>query len=243
MPNEGGDWIMRGMDFDDPRRIKTSKELIDYINMVGFLPLFANGLPMFSVEDHVSPLFWWTGDPRQDPWEWREILARSGEVAYGKFFKGRAGFISREWYPVFANYRRDGYDFDSLWEDEKASYREKKIMDVFLNEDELFSYMIKRKAGFGKDGEKNFEGIITDLQMKGYLIVKDFRRRKRLHDGVEYGWPIAVYTPSENLMGKDAIAEGYKEDPKDSFHRIVEKIHLEFPQAAEQQIQDIMENH
>ena len=29
------------------------------------------------------------------------------------------------------NYRRDGYDFDALWDDEKASRRQKKIMDLF----------------------------------------------------------------------------------------------------------------
>ena len=37
----------------------------------------------FSAEEHVSPDFWWTGDREQDPWEWREIIAASHEVAYG----------------------------------------------------------------------------------------------------------------------------------------------------------------
>ena len=46
---------------------------------------------------------------------WREIIARSGKVAYGKFFDKKAGFISVEWLPVFANYRRDGDDFDALY--------------------------------------------------------------------------------------------------------------------------------
>ena len=45
-----------------------------------------------------------------------------------------AGFISRKWFPVFANYRRDGYDFDALFEDEKAPYKHKKIMDFFMEE-------------------------------------------------------------------------------------------------------------
>ena len=39
-----------------------------------------------------------------------EIIAAGGRIAYGKFFDRKAGFISREWLPVFANYRRDGYD-------------------------------------------------------------------------------------------------------------------------------------
>ena len=31
-----------------------------------------------SAEEHVSPRFWWTGDPEQDPWEWREIIPATG---------------------------------------------------------------------------------------------------------------------------------------------------------------------
>ena len=122
MANEGGTWIMKGcgrpvddpakqehrpkrsgdLDWDDPYRIRSWRELINWINEVGFLPLFANEVPGFSAEEHVSPLFWWTGDPEQDPWEWREIIPATGEVAYGKFFNNKTGFISREWFPYFA---------------------------------------------------------------------------------------------------------------------------------------------
>ena len=103
MANEGGEWIMKGLDWDDPYRIRSWRELINWINEVGFLPLFANEVPGFSAEEHVSPLFWWTGDPEQDPWEWREIIPTTGEVAYGKFFNNKTGFISREWFPYSAN--------------------------------------------------------------------------------------------------------------------------------------------
>lgn len=87
--------------------------MINWINEIGFLPLFKNEVEGFSAEEHVSPLCWWTGDAENDLWEWREIIARSGEVAYGKFFGKKTGFVSKEWFPVFANYRRDGYDFDA----------------------------------------------------------------------------------------------------------------------------------
>ena len=50
------------------------------------------------------------------------------DVLYGKFFAKKAGFISKKWLPVFANYRRDGYDFDALFEDEKAPIKHKNIM-------------------------------------------------------------------------------------------------------------------
>lgn len=38
MANESDAWVMHGMDWDDPRRIKTYRELISLINETGFLP-------------------------------------------------------------------------------------------------------------------------------------------------------------------------------------------------------------
>jgi hypothetical protein len=49
------------------------------------------------------------------------ILARDSGIAYGKFFNKDAGFVSKSFFPTFANYRRNGYDFDALFEDELAS--------------------------------------------------------------------------------------------------------------------------
>lgn len=107
----------------------------------------------------------------------------------GKFFDKKAGFISREWLPYFLNFRRDGYDFDALWEDGKASYKQKRIMDLYaeeLQDREYYSNELKQTAGFGKDGEKGFEGVITGLQMQLYLCVRDFRQRKN-KKGESYG--------------------------------------------------------
>ena len=122
MPNENGTWIMYGVNWDDPECLHTVKEAIEYINEVGFLPLFKNDIPGFSLEERTVPEYWWCGDPKLDPWEWREIIARSGEVAYGKFFDKEAGFISQKWLPYFANYRRDGYDFDAVGIDDSKMY-------------------------------------------------------------------------------------------------------------------------
>ena len=42
MANEGGEWIMIGLEWDNPYRIRSWRELINWINEIGFLPLFAN---------------------------------------------------------------------------------------------------------------------------------------------------------------------------------------------------------
>ncbi|SFI17228.1 hypothetical protein SAMN04487830_12732 [Pseudobutyrivibrio sp. OR37] len=239
MPNENGTWIMYGVEWDDPECLHTVDDAIAYINEIGFLPLFKNEIPGFSLEERTVPEYWWSGDAEVDPWEWREIIARRGEVAYGKFFDKKAGFISKEWLPYFANYRRDGYDFDSLWEDGKASRRQKKIMDLFEENDELYSNEIKKLAGFGKGGEKGFDGTITDLQMKTYLTVKDFRQRKN-KQGEAYGWPIAIYATPENLFGYDHVRSRYKENPSASKEAIADHIRDIYPIATEKQIKKII---
>lgn len=230
---------MYGMDWDDPYRIRSWRELIDWINEIGFLPLFKNEIEGFSVEEHTSNLFWWTGDPEQDPWTWREIIARSGEVAYGKFFGGKAGFISKEWFPVFANYRRDGYDFDTLWEEGLASGRSKKLMDILEQQEPMLSTDLKKVAGFGKGGEKNFPGILTQLQMQTYLVVQDFRQ-KVSKAGIAYGMPICVYTTPERLWDYDTVASAYREEPSVSFEKIVSHVHSEFPWASEEDLKKVL---
>ena len=235
MEEINGKWIMNGVDWDDPSCFHTVDELVDYIEEVGFLPFFQCSVPGFSVEEHTNPSYWWCEDSEVDPWIWRAISARSGKIAYGKFFDKKAGFISKKWFPYFANIRRDGYDFDALWEDGKASLRQKKIMDLFDDDTRLFSYEIKEKAGFGKGGEKNFEGTITSLQMQAYLCMRDFQKRKN-KQGIEYGWDVAIYARPEEFFGYKHISKAYKETPEESYQRIMNQLKKYYPSADEKTI-------
>lgn len=239
MGNENGDWVMRGVDPSDPSCIHSPEQLVDMIDRIGFLPLFQNRVAGFSVEERTVPQDWWTGDESRDPWEWRRLLADSGKVAYGKFFDRKAGFISLKWLPDFVNWRRDGYDFDALWEDEKAPFRQKKIMDLLPPGQEMFSFDIKRKAGFGPDGEKNFEGVITDLMMETYLVIRDFRSRLN-KQGLPYGWHVAVYTMPETIWGHDLVTGAYARKPQESHDLVYARVRDVFPRATEAQLRSIL---
>lgn len=239
MAVENGEWIMRGLRWDDPSRIRSWQELICWIDEVGFVPLFKNEIDGFSVEEHTSDLYWWSGDPEQDPWQWRQYIARSGQVAYGKFFGKKAGFISRVWFPHFANWRRDGYDFDSRWDEELASMRQKRIMDQFAGRDALYSFELKQLAGFGKEGEKNFEGTVTDLQMGGYLLIRDFRQRLN-KKGQPYGWPISVYAMPESLWGYEHVTSAYSAEPEQSQKLVYAQVRKNFPAATEETLRAVL---
>lgn len=245
MSVENGEWIMRGLDRDDPLRIRTWQELVNWINEIGFLPLFGNEVEGFSAEEHTSPDYWWSGNRKEDPWEWREIIAADRQVAYGKFFGNKAGFISLEWLPYFVNYRRNGYDFDARYQDGLASRREKKIMSFFIGEDKdgdavfkderILSTELKKAAGFGKGGEKNYPGVITALQMQTYLVIADFKRRQNKR-GEEYGMPVSILLPPESVWGYEKVTSAYSESPKASWERIVDHVKEMYPGAADNDI-------
>ena len=233
---------MHGVKWNDPACIHTVDEAVSYINETGFLPLFKNDIPGFSLEERTVPKYWWCDDPLYDPWMWRAIIARRHDIIYGKFFEKKAGFISRKWIPVFANYRRDGYDFDALYEDGKAPDKHRRIMKHFMEEEkdaELYSSELKKKAGFGKAGEKGFEGAVTALMMELYLCNCDFRKRMNKR-GEAYGWDVAVYSSPEHIHGYDYVTSCYREDPQESFLRILEHMKKEYPAASEQQIRKVL---
>ena len=239
MAYEQGEWIMRGLSRDDPACLHSPRELIGRVNDCGFLPLFRNGVPGFSVEEMSCSEDWWCDDPARDPWIWRAVCAGSGEVAYGKFFDGKAGFVSLAWLPVFANWRRGGYDFDARWDEGLASLRQKKIMDLFADASEHFSFEARQSAGFGRGGEKNFEGVVTQLQMQSYLVIRDFRCRKNRR-GEDYGWAIAVLATPESIWGYEHVSACYFEDPGCSRERVHARVRTCFPRGTEAQLRAIL---
>lgn len=222
-----GKWTMEGEN-DALFQLKSSSDLTDLVNKIGFLPLFKGGLPGFSVEEHTNAEDWWASNSETDPWEWRSVLAAEGNIAYGKLFKNKAGFISKEWYPLFASYRRDGYDFDSRYEDGLGSRKAKNIIDVLTEHKCLASHEIKSLAGFGKEGEKGFDTTMTLLQMQTYITVRGFQRKLN-KKGEEYGWAAGVYSLSEELYGEDYIRSAYQISPTDAKDKIINHLLQIYP--------------
>jgi len=234
-----GDWNLKGCGRNDPTRLKSVEETAERIREVGFLPLFSVDIPGFSVEEHVPAFDWWSDDPGRDPWIWRMLLAEYDDIAYGKFFDKKAGFVSREWFPAFANYRRDGYDYEGLYEDGKLNGRAKKIMDALeLNEDvvglELMSGQLRHKS----DVEKGFDGVLIDLQMQTFLMISRFQQ-KRNKRGEEYGWHLPSFKTPETKWGYDFV-NSVDETPEESRRRIYSQIRKFYPDAEEKALKKVL---
>ena len=217
--------------------LRSPEDVRETVQRLGFLPFFRNEIPGFSIEEHTPPALWFTEIP--GPWEWKGELARDRDLIYGKFFRGRAGFLRRDWFAVFANYRRDGYDFDARFDDGLASLRDKSLYDVAAERGSLSSKELKVLAGYGKGGEKGFDGRVTRLQMQTYLLISDFVYALDRY-GREYGWGIACYATPEHRFGEDWLAEAYREDPARSKERVYAHLQGLFPEASEKQFRRLL---
>lgn len=224
---------MRGMDFI----IKSPADLIEAINKYGFLPYFRNSIEGFSIEEHIEPRYWF-GD-EEGAWEWKGSVIQKTGCAYGKFFERKAVYISKEWFPDFANYCRDGYDFDALYDDGLARHTDKVLYDLLDKNAPIISKELKKLGDYRKGGNKGFDTSITRLQEQCYVIISNFLYMTDKH-GQPYGWGVAEYSTPEKFMGEDFTKKVYQREPQESYKLIYEHLKKILPNAADGQIKKIL---
>lgn len=218
--------------------VRSPEDVIELVEEIGFLPFFANDVPGFSIEECCPPELWFSGEA-DGPWEWKGPVARSLRCVYGKFFKGKAMFISRDLFPDFANLRRDGYDFDARFNDGLASYKDREIYETIAENKYLLSKELKRMLDYRKGGKKGFDTVITRLQMQTYVCISDFVYMLDKF-GAPYGWGVAEYTTPEALLGGDFVTSAYRRDPEESGERIAEHLKAVFPDISEDKLRAII---
>lgn len=217
--------------------VRSARDLERLVQEVGFFPFFANEIEGFSVEECCPRALWFTDE--EGPWEWKGPVARGKTCMYGKFFHGKAGFVSREWIPDLCNFRRDGYDFDARLDEGLAPRKDAYLYQTVSGEGTVLSKRLKQLCNYRKDGNTGFETVITRLQMQTYLCISDFvYERDRF--GKPYGWGVAVYAAPEALFGYDLVSSAYKRRPAESLERISEHLQKLLPDAAPGQIERLI---
>ena len=217
--------------------IRTKADLVEAVQRLGIVPLFANSVPGFSVEEHVDPSVWFAGD--EGVWEWKGPVIRESCCAYGKFFEKKAVFVSVEWFPDLANYRRDGYDLDARYDDGLAPFKDKELFELLAARAPVLSKELKRAGDYGKTGRKGFDTIITRLQAQCYVLINDFVY-ERYRFGNTYGWGVAEYSTPEIFFGPDFRAGVYRRSPEEAYRRIFEHLRELLPETDEKQIRRIL---
>lgn len=223
------------MTFSDDFTIGSMDELIEVIDELGFVPFFANGIPRFSIEEHIADGCWYDdADEGFWPvWEWKGPVIRETKCAYGKFLKNKAMYISPKWFPDFANFRRDGYDFDARYDDGLASFYDKELYEILDANAPVMSKQLKAIGGYGgKNGRKGFDTMITRLQRQCYVLISDFQYQTDKY-GNEYGWGVAEYSTPEKFLGKKFINAVYKRTPEESYERVVKQLMKILPDTGQ----------
>lgn len=188
-----------------------------------------------------TPVRWHTGDRETDPWEWRiRVLEEREDIAYGKFFFKKSGFITREWFPYFLRVRRGGASFEVAYEDGKFSYLAKRIYECVEKEGALPLHRIKEEIGCTKEDKAAFDRALVELQMGLYLTIGG-RAQKRSKTGEEYGWSSTVLTTTENFWGAEVFARAKALDREDAMAKIRQQILHYNADAQEKKIKKFIE--
>lgn len=223
--------------------IKTKQDIINAIDEYGILPFFSNGIEGFSIEENCDPKVYFGEEP--GIWEWKGPVIQESRCAYGKFFNKKAAFVSKKWFYDFANYRRDGYDFDARLSDGLVNYNEEFLYNIISSKHSILSKTAKAIGGYIKPREKGrdtwvprkgFDTTITALQMKGYVLIIDFEYEVDKNNNF-YGWGIARYSTPEEFYGKSFAKNCYKRSPEESYKRLYKQIKKINPKAKDYQIE------
>ena len=167
-------------------RLHSAAELIEYINEVGMLPLLTIEPSLgWSAEEVVDDDCQYTvlpdGGWEWPLWEWKGDIIRESGCAYGKFFRGKAAFISREWWPDFCNWRRGTRPCPAEGSIEEA------IVETLRMNGSMPTRDLRRACGFTEPKMRGkFDGFITRLQMASYIVTEDFVYPEDKH-GRQYG--------------------------------------------------------
>lgn len=230
------DYFLRNQEKGQRYEIHSCPELIECIQQVGFLPLLESGIEGFCAEGMMAEECRFTeftdGSWEWPLWQWKGPVVTEGNCVYGKFFSGKAGFISREWWPDFYNWRRSQSP-----RPEEGTIEEAILMTLREN-GSMITRELRAACGFtGPKMRGKFDAYIKRLQMACYIVTENFVYPTDKH-GHEYGFGWSLLTTPELLLGKDASLCHHT--PEESYLRMTEHLMRLLPDATEKQIKKIL---
>jgi len=208
------------------------------LRRAGFTTGGANDEGIFSLCGSFGDgVRWHTGDPETDPWAWRiRAVQEEKDLAYGKFFFRKGGYITREWMPYFLAVRREGLTLSELYEDGAVSKMEKDIYELVCRSGRISLQQLKSLLQCRKSDASRFETALTRLQSRLFLTVCG-ETRKLSQRGEPYGWPVTVFCRVEDFFGDSLWAEACALDPRAAYDAIHRQVLALNPLAEEKAVQ------
>lgn len=216
--------------------IYSCAQLMELIQRIAFLPLLDSGIEGYSAEEMVSAecryVVFPDGGWDWPLWKWKGPIVTEGNTVYGKFFDKKAGFISKQWWADFCNYRRSQHPAPEEGSVEEA------ILLTLQEHGSMITRELRAACGFmGSKMRSKFDSYITRLQMGCYIVTEDFVYPQDKH-GREYGWGWSLLTTPEQLYGYDACQ--CERTPEESYERLFAYLRQLLPEATEKQITKLL---
>ena len=236
--------------------IERQQQVENLIREWGFLPFFKNSVKGFSIEEMTPPDLLFGDEYLQGPWGWKGPIIAKWEAAYGKFFKGKAGYVSLEWFPDFMNWRRSIAPLKG--QDKEARH----IYEVLVENESMLSKQLKLASGFSLSRKKTvfnpldpfvpaenkyngmaFDALISQLQMGTHVCIADFEYLIS-KKGEPYGWGVARYCTPEamypHLFPVEDQVEG--RTPEQSLLRMLDHLCRLFPDVVRTKFEKMLCN-
>lgn len=218
------------------RGILNSAELTEFVNEIGFLPLLGMGIEGWSAEEQVDEECGYVKLPdggwEWPLWEWKGSVIQESGCAYGKFFLGKAGFVSKAWWPDFCNWRRSRslqMDGDSI---------EAMILATLKKHGSFITRELRSACGFtGTKMRSKFDSYLTRMEMGCHIVTEDFVYPHDRH-GKQYGWGWSLLTTPELLFGRDACQPTCT--PEESYCRLAEHFRKMLPDVSDATIKRLL---
>ena len=230
----------RKNEYGHGREITSCADLMECIDNVGFLPLLESGIAGYSADAMMAPDCRYRvlpdGGWEWPLWRWKGPAVTEGNCVYGKFFASKAGFVSREWWPDFCNWRRHANPMRSTGSDEGAIGE--AILAALHEGGSMVSRDLRTACGMvGPKMRSRFDAYVSRLQMACRIVTEDFVYPLD-KQGNEYGWGLSLFTTPEQLLGHEAMF--CDRSPEKSLQRMVDHMQRLLPQASEKQIRKLI---
>lgn len=218
-------------------KILSCAEMIEYVNEIGLLPLLPMGIKGWSADEAVDPECRYVilddGSWEWALWKWKGDIIKETGCAYGKFFRQKAAFVSREWWPDLCNWRRTAF----------PAPEENSIDDLILQtlreNGSMVTRQLRKECGFtGPKMRSRFDAHISKLQMACRIVTEDFVY-PRDRNGHEYGWGFSLLTTPERLFGLDACH--IERTPQESFDRLFAHLRSILPDTPDKRLRSLLD--
>lgn len=206
-------------------KIDSFPSFCEGLRKAGFSISGKNDEGIFSLCTYFSDnLVVHTGDKETDPWEWRiRGITECNDLAYGKLFFNKGGWITKEWFPYFMSVRRKHKNFDEMYSDGLIDYTAKKIYELICDTPNLSLYEIKKIIGCDNNKKSQFDTALSMLQAKMFITISG-QKYKLSKDGREYGWPVTTFCTTEDFFGEEIFDLSCSINQQEAIEKITEQI-------------------